>query len=186
MKRRTSTAETQMKFYPRFIEAFRSGQKITSLRMLNFECTRYDFNKKFPPAYVHRDTLKYRMRIETVEGLDLSLPPGSAVKYSTDLAGLLERQPYKPGAEIELVTEAEGGEIVPFATATITGISVIRGDQINNTHAIHDGFNPDRDPLAELHAFMRDVYHTATPTKEMYWLYVFTNVQMLPQWGGEA
>ncbi|EHG4041344.1 hypothetical protein J4198_005178, partial [Salmonella enterica] len=86
----------------------------------------------------------------------------------------------------ELVTEAEGGEIVPFATATIADISVIKGDKIEDVDAIHDGFNPDRDPLAEFHAFMRDVYHTATPTKEMYWLYIFTNVQMLPQWGGEA
>ncbi|EMG7231993.1 hypothetical protein V5K42_001297 [Salmonella enterica] len=176
----------QMKFHPRFIEAFHSGQKITSLRMLDFECTRYDFNKKFPPAYVHRDTLKHRIRIETVEGLDLSLPQGSAVKYSTDLAGLLERQPYRQGDEIELVTRVEGGEIAPFAIATIADISVIRGDQINNTHAIMDGFNPDRDPLAELHAFMRDVYHTADPAKEMYWLYTFTNIQMLSQWGGEA
>ncbi|ELQ3429162.1 hypothetical protein QSW73_004548 [Salmonella enterica] len=177
----------QMKFYHRFIDAFRSGQKITSLRMLDFKCRCYDSDEfRDKPLYVHSDTLKYRTYLETVEGLDLSLPQGSAVKYSTDLAGLLERQPYKPGAEIELVTEAEGGEIVPFATATITGISVIKGDKIENIDAIHDGFNPDRDPLAELHAFMRDVYHTATPDKETYWLYIFTNVQMLPQWGGEA
>lgn len=176
----------QMKFKPRFIEAFHSGQKITSLRMLDFKCRRYDDESRDQPLYIHSDTLKYRMYLETVEGIDLSLPQGSAVRYTSDLAGLLKRQPYKRGDEIELVTEAEGGEWVPFATAIVADVSVIKGDKIENIDAIHDGFNPDRDPLAELHAFMRDVYHTADPVKEMYWLYVFTNVQMLPQWGGEA
>ncbi|EIO1203378.1 hypothetical protein LQE05_002301 [Salmonella enterica] len=176
----------QMKFYPRFIKAFRSGQKITSLRMLDFKCRRYDDESRDQPLYIHSDHLKYRMYLETVEGIDLSLPQGSAVRYTSDLAGLLKRQPYKRGDEIELVTEAEGGEIVPFATAIVADVSVIKGDKIENIDAIHDGFNPDRDPLAELHAFMRDVYHTADPVKEMYWLYVFTNVQTLPQWGGEA
>ncbi|EAU5215784.1 hypothetical protein EA509_00735 [Salmonella enterica] len=176
----------QMKFKPRFIEAFRSGQKMTSLRMLDFKCRRYDDDSRDQPLYIHSDHLKYRMYLETVEGIDLSLPQGSAVRYTSDLAGLLKRQPYKRGDEIELVTEAEGGEIVPFATAIVADVSVIKGDKIENIDAIHDGFNPDRDPLAELHAFMRDVYHTADPVKEMYWLYVFTNVQTLPQWGGEA
>ncbi|EMW4638104.1 hypothetical protein AAE392_000751 [Salmonella enterica] len=177
----------QMKFYHHFIDAFRSGQKTTSLRMLDFKCRCYDSDEfRDKPLYVHSDTLKYRTYLETVEGLDLSLPQGSAVKYSTDLAGLLERQPYRQGDEIELVTRVEGGEIAPFAIATIADISVIKGDKIENIDAINDGFNPDRDPLAELHAFMRDVYHTADPVKEMYWLYIFTNVQMLPQWGGEA
>lgn len=177
----------QMKFYHRFIDAFRSGQKITSLRMLDFKCRCYDSDEfRDKPLYVHSDTLKYRTYLETVEGLDLSLPQGSAVKYSTDLAGLLERQHYRQGDEIELVTRVEGGEIAPFAIATIADISVIKGDKIEDVDAIHNGFNPDRDPLAELHAFMRDVYHTADPVKEMYWLYVFTNVQTLPQWGGEA
>ncbi|EKQ8934825.1 hypothetical protein P6126_004336, partial [Salmonella enterica] len=110
----------------------------------------------------------------------------SAVKYATDLAGLLKRQPYKPGDEIELVAVYESGETVPFATATIGAISVIKGDKIEDVDAIHDGFNPDRDPLAELHAFMRDVYHTATPNEEMFWLYTFTNILMLPMWGGAA
>lgn len=174
----------QMKFYPCFTEAFRSGQKITSLRMLDFRCKRYDHHEKLPPAYVHSDTLKYRTRVETVEGLELSLPPGSAVKYTTSLAGLLERQPYRPGDKIELVTSVEDSEPVPFATATIADISVIRGDQIEDADAINDGFNPDRDPIAELYAFIRDVYFIADPAKEMYWLYVFTDVQMLPQWGG--
>ncbi|EBK3087213.1 hypothetical protein CB014_06840 [Salmonella enterica] len=177
----------QMKFKPRFIDAFRSGQKVNSLRMLDFKCRCYDSDEfRDKPLYVHSDTLKYRTYLETVEGLDLSLPQGSAVKYSTDLAGLLERQPYRQGDEIELVTRVEGGEIAPFAIATIADISVIKGDKIENIDAINDGFNPDRDPLAELHAFMRDVYHTADPVKEMYWLYVLTNVLMLPQWGGEA
>ncbi|EBM3286224.1 hypothetical protein DXI57_24075 [Salmonella enterica] len=176
----------QMKFKPRFIESFRSGQKITSLRMLDFRCRRYDDESRDQPLYIHSDTLKYRMYLETVEGIDLSLPPGSAVRYTSDLAGLLKRQPYKRGDEIELVTEAEGGKIAPFATATIIGTSVVKGEEINRIDAIHDGFNPDRDPLAELHAFMRDVYHTADPVQEMYWLYIFIDVKMLPQWGGEA
>ncbi|EOG5705102.1 hypothetical protein ACK853_004907, partial [Salmonella enterica] len=72
------------------------------------------------------------------------------MKYTTSLAGLLERQPYRPGDKIELVTSIEDSEPVPFATATIADISVIRGDQIEDADAINDGFNPDRDPLAEL------------------------------------
>ncbi|EDU9380031.1 hypothetical protein YH15_000519 [Salmonella enterica subsp. enterica] len=175
----------QMKFKPRFIEAFRSGQKITSLRMMDFRCRCYD-SHDYPSVYIHSDTLKYRTYVDTVEGLSLSLPLGSAVKYSTDLAGLLERQPYKPGDDIELVAVYESGETVPFATATIGAISVIKGDKIEDVDAIHDGFNPDSDPLAELHAFMRDVYHTATPNEEMYWLYTFTNILMLPMQGGAA
>ncbi|EPD3104781.1 hypothetical protein ACR8TE_003861 [Salmonella enterica] len=175
----------QMKFKPRFIEAFRSGQKITSLRMMDFRCRCYD-SHDYPPVYIHSDTLKYRTHVDTVEGLSISLPLGSAVKYSTDLAGLLERQPYKPGDDIELVAKYESGETVPFATATIGAISVIKGDKIEDVDAIHDGFNPDSDPLAELHAFMRDVYHTATPNEEMFWLYTFTNILMLPMQGGAA
>lgn len=175
----------QMKFKPRFIEAFRSGQKITSLRMMDFRCRCYD-SPDYPPVYIHSDTLKYRMHVDTVEGLSLSLSSGSAVKYATDLAGLLERQTYKQGDEIELVAVYDSGEIAPFATATIGDISVIKGDQIEDVDAIHDGFSPDRDPLAELHAFLRDVYHTATPNEEMFWLYTFTNIQMLPMWGGAA
>ncbi|EPC4839167.1 hypothetical protein Q1B87_004047 [Salmonella enterica] len=175
----------QMKFKPRFIEAFRSGQKITSLRMMDFRCRCYD-SHDYPPVYIHSDALKYRMHVDTVEGLALSLPSGSAVKYATDLAGLLKRQPYKPGDEIELVAVYESGETVPFAIATIGAISVIKGDKIEDVDAIHDGFNPDRDPLAELHAFMRDVYPNKDPLNEMYWLYTFTNIQMLPMWGGAA
>ncbi|EDJ2553348.1 hypothetical protein CE665_02855 [Salmonella enterica subsp. enterica serovar Poona] len=180
----------QMKFKPRFIEAFRSGQKITSLRMMDFRCRCYD-SHDYPPVYIHSDTLKYRTHVDTVEGLSLSLPSGSAVKYATDLAGLLKRQTYKKGDEIELVAAYENGETVPFATATIGDISVIKGDKIEDVDAIHDGFSPDRDPLAELHAFLRDVYHTATPNEEMFWLYTFTNIQMLrsivmPMWGGAA
>lgn len=175
----------QMKFNPRFIEAFRSGQKITSLRMMDFRCRCYD-SPDYPPVYIHNDTLKYRMHVDTVEGLALSLPLGSAVKYSTDLAGLLERQPYKPGDEIELVAVYESGEIAPFATATIEETLVIKGDQIDDVQAILDGFNPDRDPLSELLAFMRDIYPTNDPVNEMFWLYTFTNIQMLPMWGGTA
>ncbi|ECK6698540.1 hypothetical protein FSC85_07980 [Salmonella enterica] len=175
----------QMKFNPRFIEAFRSGQKITSLRMMDFRCRCYD-GHDYPPVYIHSDTLKYRTYVDTVEGLELSLPLGSAVKYSTDLAGLLERQPYQQGDEIELVAVYESGETVPFATATIGAISVIKGDKIEDVDAIHDGFNPDRDPLAELQAFMRDIYPNKDPLSEMFWLYTFTNIQMLPMQGGAA
>ncbi|EBM9948758.1 hypothetical protein RU30_26090 [Salmonella enterica subsp. enterica serovar Give] len=48
----------QMKFKPRFIEAFRSGQKITSLRMMDFKCRCYDDGFRDQPLYVHSDTLK--------------------------------------------------------------------------------------------------------------------------------
>ncbi|EJJ3987704.1 hypothetical protein NI343_003506 [Salmonella enterica] len=176
----------QMKFHPRFIEAFRSGQKVTSLRMLDFKCRYYEKTDKYPATYFHEEKLKYNTYVISAGGIDISLPSGTAVSYSTNLTALLERQPYRKGDEIELVKEAEGGEIVPFATATIVGLYVIKGEEIDGVDAIHDGFNPDRDPLAELHAFMRGVYHTADPAKEMYWRYVLADVQMLPQWGGEA
>ncbi len=175
----------QMKFKPRFIEAFRSGQKITSLRMMDFRCRCYD-SPDYPPVYIHSDTLKYRTHVDTAEVFDLSLPAGLAVKYTSDLAGLLKRQPYQQGDDIELVAVYDSGEIAPFATATIGDISVIKGDRIEDIDAIHDGFNPDRDPLAELLAFMRNIYPTKDPLNEMYWLYTFTNIQMLPMWGGAA
>ncbi|EAQ9983920.1 hypothetical protein EAP48_20810 [Salmonella enterica] len=176
----------QMKFKPRFIEAFHSGQKITSLRMMEFKCHIHQTEDKQEPAYFHEDTLRYYTTLKNIDGIHLSVSAGTTIEYLSDLAGLLNRQPYKRGDEIELVTEAEGGKIVPFATATIIGTSVVKGDKIEDVDAIHDGFNPDRDPLAELHAFMRDVYHTADPVQEMYWLYTFIDVKMLPQWGGEA
>ncbi|EFT3211651.1 hypothetical protein O5M60_003007 [Salmonella enterica] len=176
----------QMKFHPRFIEAFHSGQKITSLRMLDFKCRYYEETDDQQAVYSHDSKLKHNTYVDSIGGITVHLLSGTTVTQLSDLAGLLERQPYKPGAEIELVTEAVGGEWVPFATAIVADVSVIKGDKIENIDAIHNGFNPDRDPLAELHAFMRDVYHTADPVKEMYWLYVFTNVQTLPQWGGEA
>ncbi|EBH8149434.1 hypothetical protein QAA19_002415 [Salmonella enterica] len=175
----------QMKFKPRFIEAFRSGQKITSLRMMDFRCRCYD-GHDYPPVYIHSDTLKYRTHVDTAEVFDLSLPAGLAVKYTSDLAGLLKRQPYQQGDDIELVAVYDSGEIAPFATATIGDISVIKGDRIEDIDAIHDGFNPDRDPLAELLAFMRNIYPTKDPLNEMYWLYTFTNIQMLPMQGGAA
>lgn len=175
----------QMKFKPRFIEAFRSGQKIASLRMMDFRCRCYD-GHDYPPVYIHSDTLKYRTHVDTAEVFDLSLPAGLAVKYSSDLAGLLKRQPYQQGDDIELVAVYDSGEIAPFATATIGDISVIKGDRIEDIDAIHDGFNPDRDPLAELLAFMQNIYPTKDPLSEMFWLYTFTNIQMLPMWGGAA
>lgn len=176
----------QMKFHPRFIETFHSGQKITSLRMMEFKCRIHQTEDKQEPAYFHEDTLRYYTTLKDIDGIHLSVSAGTTIECLSDLAGLLERQPYKPGAEIELVTEAEGGEWVPFATAIVADVSVIKGDKIENIDAIHDGFNPDRNPRAELFVFMRDVYPHKDPLNEMYWLYSFTNVQMLPQWGGEA
>lgn len=180
----------QMKFKPRFIEAFRSGQKITSLRMMDFKCRIHQKEEEKEEgkelAYFHEDTLRYFTTVKNIGSMYLSLPPGTTIEYLSDLAGLLNRQPYQQGDEIELVAVYDSGEIAPFATATIGDISVIKGDRIEDVDAIHDGFNPDRDPLAELHAFMRDVYHTAGPLNEMYWLYTFTNIQMLPMWGGAA
>ncbi|EDL6701591.1 TPA: hypothetical protein JDD40_003644 [Salmonella enterica subsp. diarizonae] len=113
----------QMKFKPRFIEAFRSGQKITSLRMMDFRCRCYN-GHDYPPVYIHSDTLKYRTHVDTAEVFDLSLPAGLAVKYTSDLAELL--------------------------------------------------------------AFMRNIYPTKDPLSEMFWLYTFTNIQMLPMQGGAA
>ncbi|HAT1683819.1 TPA: hypothetical protein I8Y21_004576 [Klebsiella oxytoca] len=177
-----------MKFNPCFIEAFRSGQKTTTLRRMDFKCTRCDGYKNLPPAYVHGDTLKYRMRMYTIEDIELCFPPGTAVAYTTDLTGLLERQPYRQGDEIALVTEIEGGETAPFATATIEQICVIRGGDITDEHAISDGFNPKAwcSALGQLYVFMQDIYPDADPKKEMYWLYTFTHIQMLPMQGGEA
>ncbi|EAB9443424.1 hypothetical protein CSU32_03375 [Salmonella enterica subsp. diarizonae] len=180
----------QMKFKPRFIEAFRSGQKITSLRMMDFKCRIHQREEEKEEekelAYFHKDTLRYYTTLKNIDGIHLSVSAGTTIEYLSDLAGLLNRQPYQQGDEIELIAVHDSGEIAPFATATIGDISVIKGDQIEAIDAIHDGFNPDRDPLAELHAFMRDIYHTATPNEEMYWLYTFTNIQMLPMWGGAA
>ncbi|ENU7736851.1 hypothetical protein ACE3YX_003464 [Salmonella enterica] len=175
----------QMKFKPRFIEAFRSGQKITSLRMMKFGCFQSDSKERV--EYFHDDTLTKNIIIPDYSaGANMMFDKGTVFTHISDFAGLLKRQPYQSLSNIELVTEIEGGEIAPFATATIADISVIKGDKIEDVDAIHDGFNPDRDPLAELFVFMRDVYPNKDPLNEMYWLYSFTNVQMLPQWGGEA
>ncbi|EEN8044910.1 hypothetical protein FVV09_00165 [Salmonella enterica] len=175
----------QMKFKPRFIEAFRSGQKITSLRMMQFKCFRSDREDK--EEYFHDDTLTKNIIIPDYSAdATMWFSKGARFTHISDFAGLLKRQPYQPSSNITLVTEIEGGEIAPFAIAFIKDISVIKGDKIENIDAIHDGFNPDRNPRAELFVFMRDVYPNKDPLNEMYWLYSFTNIQMLPQWGGEA
>ncbi|ELW6094249.1 hypothetical protein QLY21_002271 [Salmonella enterica] len=181
----------QMKFHPRFIEAFRSGQKTTSLRQIDFCC--------YPSITPDPNDQQYRFFYVDILRSDITLPDystgesmifdkGMPYTRKSKLSSLLKRQPYQSLSNITLVTEIEGGEIVPFAIAFINDITVIREDQINNTHAIMDGFNPDRDPLAELLAFMRSVYprNPKEPPRDMYWLYTFTNVQMLPQWGGAA
>ncbi|EAR0002143.1 hypothetical protein EAP27_14550 [Salmonella enterica] len=175
----------QMKFKPRFIEAFRSGQKITSLRMMQFKCFRSDREDK--EEYFHDDTLTKNIIIPDYSAdAAMWFSKGARFTHISDFAGLLKRQPYQTLSNIELVTEIEGGEIAPFAIAFIKDISVIKGDKIENIDAIHDGFNPDRNPRAELFVFMRDVYPNKDPLNEMYWLYSFTNMQILPQWGGEA
>lgn len=175
----------QMKFKPRFIEAFHSGQKITSLRMMQFKCFRSDREDK--EEYFHDDTLTKNIIIPDYSAdATMWFSKGARFTHISNLAGLLKRQPYQPLSNITLVTEIEGGEIAPFAIAFIKGISVIKGDKIEDIDAIHDGFNPDRNPRAEFFVFMRDVYPHKDPLNEMYWLYSFTNIQMLPQWGGEA
>lgn len=174
----------QMKFKPRFIEAFASGQKTTTLRMMDFRCFQSDHDSD---KFFHRDTLSEDITIPDYSaGATLIFDKGTVFTRVSNLAGLLKRQPYRPGDEIELITEIEGGEKMPFATAFIADISVIKGDQITDQHAITDGFNPANHPRAELFVFMRDVYPNKDPLNEMYWRYVFTNIQMFPQWGGEA
>lgn len=179
----------QMKFNPRFIEAFRSGQKITSLRMMDFQCFPSSQPDPFDGEYdfYHADTLNRDITyFDYSAGESMMFDEGTPYIRVSKLNNLLKRQPYKQSDEIELVTEIEGGEIMPFATAIIAEILVIKGDQIDDVQAILDGFNPDRDPLSDLLAFMRDVYLTADPVAEMYWLYTFTNIQMLSGWEGDA
>ncbi|EGX5147795.1 hypothetical protein DQ657_27315 [Salmonella enterica] len=173
-----------MKFKPRFIEAFASGQKITSLRMMDFNCFTSDIGGEL--GYFHTDTLTKNLIIPDYSaGATMLFDKGAVFTRITDLSALLKRQPYQPSSNIELVTEIEGGETVPFAVAFINDISVIKGDQITDEHAIRDGFNPENHPLAELFVFMRDVYPNKDPLNEMYWLYTFTNIQMLSMWGGQ-
>ncbi|ECF9070517.1 TPA_asm: hypothetical protein G4P39_002770 [Salmonella enterica subsp. enterica serovar Muenchen] len=174
----------QMKFRPRFIEAFASGQKTTTLRMMDFCCFQSDHNSD---KFFHRDTLSEDITIPDYSaGATLIFDKGTVFTRVSNLAGLLKRQPYQPLSNIELVTETEGGEWVPFAIAFIADISVIKGDQITDEHAITDGFNPENHPLAELFVFMRDVYPHKDPLNEMYWLYTFTHVQMLSQWRADV
>ncbi|ECC3463231.1 hypothetical protein AA471_11145 [Salmonella enterica subsp. enterica] len=178
-----------MKFHPCFIEAFRSGQKITSLRQMKFDCSRSEYTdaEDGEYRYFHKDTLNKYITIPNYSaGERMIFDEGIPFTRVSKLDGLLKRQPYQPSSNITLVTEIEGGEIAPFAIAFIKDISVIEGDKIEDIDATHDGFNPDRNPRAELFVFMRDVYPNKDPLNEMYWLYTFTNVQMLPQWGGEA
>ncbi|HGB5477808.1 TPA: ASCH domain-containing protein, partial [Salmonella enterica subsp. enterica serovar Chester] len=170
----------QMKFKPRFIEAFRSGQKTTTLRMMDFRCFPSDHDSD---KFFHQERLSEDITIPDYSaGETLIFDKGAVFTRVSNLAGLLKRQPYQSLSNIELVTEIEGGETVPFAVAFINDISVIKGDKITDEHAIRDGFNPENHPLAELFVFMRDVYPNKDPLNEMYWLYTFTNIQMLSQW----
>ncbi|EAY7466430.1 TPA: hypothetical protein G9E88_004036 [Salmonella enterica] len=174
----------QMKFKPRFIEAFASGQKTTTLRMMDFRCFPSDHDSD---KFFHQERLSEDITIPDYSaGETLIFDKGAVFTRVSNLAGLLKRQPYQSLSNIELVTEIEGGETVPFAVAFINDISVIKGDQITDEHAIRDGFNPENHPLAELFVFMRDVYPNKDPLNEMYWLYTFTNIQMLSQWRADA
>ncbi|EDW4826193.1 hypothetical protein AVE22_002309 [Salmonella enterica subsp. enterica] len=174
----------QMKFKPRFIEAFASGQKTTTLRMMDFRCFPSDHDSD---KFFHQERLSEDITIPDYSaGETLIFDKGAVFTRVSNLAGLLKRQPYQSLSNIELVTEIEGGETVPFAVAFINDISVIKGDQITDEHAIRDGFNPENHPLAELFVFMRDVYPHKDPLNEMYWLYTFTNIQMLSQWRADA
>ncbi|EJA0709413.1 hypothetical protein MRR01_004568, partial [Salmonella enterica] len=124
----------QMKFKPRFIEAFASGQKTTTLRMMDFRCFQSDHDSD---KFFHRDTLSEDITIPDYSaGATLIFDKGTVFTRVSNLAGLLKRQPYQPLSNIELVTETEGGEWVPFAIAFIADISVIKGDQITDQHAI--------------------------------------------------
>ncbi|EAA2779330.1 hypothetical protein DOF42_08115 [Salmonella enterica] len=174
----------QMKFKPRFIEAFASDQKTTTLRMMDFRCFPSDHDTD---KFFHQERLSEDITIPDYSaGATLIFDKGTVFTRVSNLAGLLKRQPYQSLSNIELVTEIEGGETVPFAVAFINDISVIKGDQITDEHAIRDGFNPENHPLAELFVFMRDVYPNKDPLNEMYWLYTFTNILMLPMQGGAA
>ncbi|EAB9072830.1 hypothetical protein DUQ64_18890 [Salmonella enterica subsp. enterica] len=174
----------QMKFKPRFIEAFASGQKTTTLRMMDFRCFPSDHDSD---KFFHQERLSEDITIPDYSaGETLIFDKGAVFTRVSNLAGLLKRQPYQSLSNIELVTEIEGGETVPFAVAFINDISVIKGDKITDEHAIRDGFNPENHPLAELFVFMRDVYPNKDPLNEMYWLYTFTNIQMLSQWRADA
>ncbi|MBO2285947.1 ASCH domain-containing protein [Salmonella sp. 32010601201600067SM] len=174
----------QMKFKPRFIEAFRSGQKTTTLRMMDFRCFPSDHDSD---KFFHQERLSEDITIPDYSaGETLIFDKGAVFTRVSNLAGLLKRQPYQSLSNIELVTEIEGGETVPFAVAFINDISVIKGDKITDEHAIRDGFNPENHPLAELFVFMRDVYPNKDQLNEMYWLYTFTNIQMLSQWRADA
>ncbi|EHI6098846.1 hypothetical protein J9K20_004209 [Salmonella enterica] len=174
----------QMKFKPRFIEAFASGQKTTTLRMMDFRCFPSDHDSD---KFFHQERLSEDITIPDYSaGETLIFDKGAVFTRVSNLAGLLKRQPYQSLSNIELVTEIDGGETVPFAVAFINDISVIKGDQITDEHAIRDGFNPENHPLAELFVFMRDVYPNKDPLNEMYWLYTFTNIQMLSQWRADA
>ncbi|EKT2304097.1 hypothetical protein ACK1DB_001185 [Salmonella enterica] len=174
----------QMKFKHRFIEAFRSGQKTTTLRMMDFRCFRSDHNSD---KFFHRDTLSEDITIPDYSaGATLIFDKGTVFTRVSYLDDLLKRQPFQPLSNIELVTETEDGEWVPFAIAFIASISVIRGDQITDEHAITDGFDPANHPRTGLFVFMRDVYPNADPLYEMYWLYTFTNIRMLSQWRADA
>ncbi|EBV5086720.1 hypothetical protein DO659_26380, partial [Salmonella enterica subsp. enterica serovar Minnesota] len=93
----------QMKFKPRFVEAFASGQKTTTLRMMKLGCFQ-SVSKN--GEYFHEDTLTENIAIPDYSaGATMIFDKGTVFTRVSNLAGLLKRQPYQPLSNIELVTE---------------------------------------------------------------------------------
>ncbi|EOF5167461.1 hypothetical protein ACK1XF_004851, partial [Salmonella enterica] len=88
----------QMKFKHRFIEAFRSGQKTTTLRMMDFRCFRSDHNSD---KFFHRDTLSEDITIPDYSaGATLIFDKGTVFTRVSYLDDLLKRQPFQPLSNI--------------------------------------------------------------------------------------
>ncbi|HAG0017510.1 TPA: hypothetical protein G8O67_004896 [Salmonella enterica] len=175
---------TQMKFHPRFVDAFRSGQKTTSLRKMDFCCfpSRTGEDKFFHTDILTRDVTLH----DYSSNSDMIFDAGTPYTRVSNLECLLKRQNHKPGELIALVAERDDGTPRAFAIAIIESISILKGSQITDEIAVNDGFNPENHPRDELLAFMRDVYPHKDPLYEMHWLYTFANVQMLSVQDGDA
>ncbi|EOC0698064.1 ASCH domain-containing protein [Salmonella enterica subsp. enterica serovar Kokomlemle] len=175
---------TQMKFHPRFADAFRSGQKTTSLRKMDFCCfpSRTGEDKFFHTDILTRDVTLH----DYSSNSDIIFDAGTPYTRVSNLECLLKRQSHKPGELIALVVERDDDTPRAFAVAIIESISIIRGSQITDEIAVNDGFNPENNPRNELFAFLKDVYPQRDPLHEMYWLYTFTGVQMLSVQDGDA
>lgn len=175
--------EKKMKFNPCFIEAFRSGQKITTYRPVDFYCRHYEGLPEFGifPAWFHREVLGKNTQLFHKEtGKRAVFFAGTEITWYTSFCDLQKRAPYQPLDKIKMVTECEGGEIIPFATATIDDVTIIDIGEVTEQQAINDGFGMYTDPVHSFYKF------TIGGSDDKYWLYTFTNIQMLPMWGGAA